>query len=256
MCIFYVELFLDLALDNAALHGHGDSRVDCHFDGQTLIIDVNNRIGGTENSTGKVKPKRDRLQHREFSTCLGNHDLILVCSKRQIPFEVQPIPYAYTFTPHLSFLPALAVSVTTALAYVLQAHCRAELSACVYCYSHANSLFDHLSICIQCGAGDDGRWHTSIQVSAARVSSTKEVTAESIHSPKLVPRNLRIAVVDDIRMIVRLCTMQLKKQLNARVEGYHVDTLSAYNEFANVTIPKNKCGWDIVILDQVSFWVV
>ena len=93
-------------------------------------------------------------------------------------------------------------------------------------------------------------------MSAVRAKSTKEPTAKSVDSPKLVPRNLRIAVLDDIRMIVRLCTMQLQKQLHARVEGYHIDTMSAYNEFADVTIPKNKCGWDIVILDQVGFWVV
>ena len=61
--------------------------MDCHFDGQSIIIDVNNRIDDSDDSP-RAPQKRDMLQHREFSTCLGNHDLILVCSKRHIPFEV------------------------------------------------------------------------------------------------------------------------------------------------------------------------
>ena len=85
--LWFSELFLDLALDNAALHGGGDTRVDCYFENGTMRIDVNNKIADAENAANTVK-KKDRLQHREFSTCLGNHDLILVCSKRKIPFEV------------------------------------------------------------------------------------------------------------------------------------------------------------------------
>ena len=48
--------------------------------------------------------------------------------------------------------------------------------------------------------------------------------------------------------------MQLQTKLHACVEGYHVNTLAAYNEFMNVTLPKNKNGWDIVILDRWDEW--
>jgi hypothetical protein len=111
-----------------------------------------------------------------------------------------------------------------------------------------------LSVCIQSGAGDDGRWHSSIRVSAVRLNSKKEIASASIPSPSLVPHNLRVAVVDDVRMIVKLCKMQLQRELHACVEDYHVDTLEAYETFVNVTIPEKKCGWDIVILDQVVVW--
>ena len=88
-----------------------------------------------------------------------------------------------------------------------------------------------------------------------RLHTAKEKGAKIFPiAPTRVPHNLRVAVLDDVRMIVRLCKMQLETQLHARVEGYHVDTLAAYETFANVTIPENKYGWDIVILDQVSHW--
>ena len=61
--------------------------MDCHFEGEELHIDVNNNIDDTP---AKV------MNHREFSTCLGNHDLLLVCSKRKIPFKV------HTITPTLT----------------------------------------------------------------------------------------------------------------------------------------------------------
>lgn len=189
--ILAAELFLDLALDNAALHGGGDTRVDCVFDGQKMLIDVNNSIADTKDVPAKnnSKQKKDVLHHREFSTCLGNHDIQLVCSKRQIPF--------------------------------------------------------------QSSTRDDNRWHSSIRVSAVRMSDTRvEIGAQTIDTTARIPHNLRVVVLDDVKMIVRLCKMQLQTQMHARVEAYHVDTLAAYDKFTNETIPANMQGWDIVILDQ------
>ena len=103
----------------------------------------------------------------------------------------------------------------------------------------------------QSGKRED-RWHSCIEVSADRLGAQNDTSAETIPARALVPHNLRVAVLDDVRMIVRLCKLQLQTKLHACVEGYHINTLAAYNEFVNVTIPRNKNGWDIVVLDQVQ----
>ena len=122
-------------------------------------------------------------------------------------------------------------------------------------YSTGLGLKDLHGLCKAMGikyqslASNDGLyWHSTIYLPARHIPASE--VAGTAAADRL-PERVRVAVVDDQKMIPRLVKYKIEKQCKSAVVEYFVlDTTERYEAFVEETLPGSCRQWDLVILDQ------
>ena len=92
----------------------------------------------------------------------------------------------------------------------------------------------------------DNRWHSVIELRASVAAATPTPDASA---PPL-PANLRVVIVDDQKMILRMAATLLRRNCaGIKVSTFRLDTLDSYNSFCSSA--KHACTtWNLFIVDQ------